>query len=169
MTVTINANFELVGVDAENVNINSPSSSISTKLDESLLENVAGLLERLSLDGNGTEDSEEVELKDYCFVFKEGNHLVSQWSASVLEDTLYIEFPDGKMPAGSRDCFVTLLDYAEDTLEMSTVILCFPKNRVDEADVLRSFMYLGFEVVHHTTCKLVPKSDTFIFMAYGFE
>ena len=164
----INATFELAGANIENVNINSSQSSIKgSKRDESLFENVAGLLERLSLDG--TEDTEEVEIKDYCFVFKEGNHFVSHWSASVLEDTLYIEFPDGKMAAGSRDCFVSLLDYAEETLEVSTVILCFPKNRIDEGEVLRSFMYLGFEVVHHTTCKLVPKSDSFIFMAYGFE
>lgn len=172
MIVTINATFELVGVDDENIsstkNTSSFSSKISNKLEESLFENVAGLVERLSLDGTDN-DAKEAEIEDYCFVFKEGNHLVSQWSASVLEDTLYIEFPDGKMAVGTRDCFVNMLDYAEETLEVSTVILCFPKSRVDEAEVLRSFMYLGFEVVHYTKCNLVPESDNFIFMAYSFE
>jgi len=169
LTVTINASCGLVGGTIDDAQQQSSSSLlVNKKLDEGLLDNVAGLLDRLSLDGS-EDNMEEVEVKDYFFVFKEGNHHVSKWSGSVLQDTLYIEFADGTLPAGSRDCFVTLLDYAEEKLEVTTVVLCFPKSQIEEAKVLRAFMYLGFEVIHNSTCNLVPQSDTFIFMAYGFE
>jgi len=156
----------LAGLADKNVTPQS-NNVISTKLEECLSENEATLFDRLSLDG--TDENEEAEIKDYNFVFKEGNHLVTQWSGSVVQDALYIEFSDGKLPVGSRECFVMLLDYAEETLEVATVIICFPRNQVDKPEILRVFMYLGFEVVHHSVCKLVPASDSFMFMAYGFE
>ena len=156
----------LAGLTDKNQTSQSSNNVISTKAEESICENDASLFDRLSLDGN---ENEEVEIKDYNFIFKEGNHLVTQWSGSVVQDTLYIEFLDGKLQVGGRECFVNLLDYAEETLEVATVIICLPRHQVNESVVLRVFMYLGFKVVHHSACRLVPKSDTFIFMAYEFE
>lgn len=176
MTVTINANCGLLGsttvidsdTSVDSTSIPPPDNVLSAKLEESLSENVASLLERLSIDS--VDDNEEpLETKDYCFVFKDDNHLVSNLSGTVLKDNLYIEFPDGKMPVGSRECFVMLLDFAEETLEVSSVILCLPKHQIEEAEILRAFMYLGFEVVHNSTCEIVPATDAYIFMAYGFE
>lgn len=105
----------------------------------------------------------------YDFVFKDGNHYVSSWKGVQQDDNLFMIIPKGDLPAGSRECFVELLDYAEETLGLGSIFLCITKDRDDTAELLRTFMFLGFEVVHHSNCKLVPFTDEYMFMAYSFD
>jgi len=103
------------------------------------------------------------------FVLKDGGHVISSWKAINYMNHLYIKIPDGLLPAGSRECFVSLLEYAEEVLKVESMFLCVSKDRNDRANLLRIFMFLGFEIVHSTLCPLVPKSDRFIFMGFSFE
>lgn len=124
--------------------------------------NVESLVDRLFPD-HGPDP------KIFDFVFKDGNHFVSFWNGFCVDGNLYVEIPDGNLPAGSRECFVALLEYAEDTLGIKAMFLCIPKARDDRAEILRTFMFIGFEIVHLKFCSFLPPNDKFIFMAYSLE
>jgi len=108
-------------------------------------------------------------LQLFEFVLKDGEHVISSWKAVNHMNHLYIKIPDGLLPAGSRECFVSLLEYAEEVLKVESMFLCISKDRDDRANLLRIFMFLGFEIVHCTLCPLIPKSEKFIFMGFSFE
>jgi len=112
-------------------------------------------------------DNNNMELFD--FILKDGEHMVLSWKAAKYFTHLYVNVPGGLLPAGSRECFVSLLEYAEEILKVDTMFLCMNKDRPDRANLLRIFMFLGFEIVHCTSCPLVPKSDKYLFMCYSFD
>jgi len=77
-----------------------------------------------------------------------------------------VEVPNGILPVGSKESFVTLLEYAEEHLKCTDVIVCFRKNRSDRASLLRTFMFLGFVIVAPSN-SLVPATGDLTFMAYN--
>lgn len=118
---------------------------------------------------NGTcvVNNNNVELFD--FHLQDGEHMVLSWKAARYLDRLYVNVPGGLLPAGSRECFVSLLEYAEEILNVGTMYLCMNKDRTDRANLLRIFMFLGFEIVRPGACPFVPRSEKFLFMGYSFD
>lgn len=90
------------------------------------------------------------------------------WETLLVGRKLYVEIPNGILPVGSKESFVTLLEYAEEALKCSHVIVCFKNGRSDRASLIRTFMFLGFAIVApgHS---LVPASKERMFMAYTIE
>lgn len=103
-----------------------------------------------------------------CFEVSLADSLQVTWETLLVGRKLYVEIPNGILPDGSKESFVTLLEYAEEALKCSHVIVCFKNGRSDRASLIRTFMFLGFAVVAPGH-PLVPASKDRMFMAYTIE
>jgi len=103
-----------------------------------------------------------------CFKISLTDCLEVTWDTLFMDGNLYVEIPQGILPEGSKESFVTLLEYAEEELKCSHVIVCFKKSRSDRASLVRTFMFLGFVPVAPGN-PLVPNLGDLLFMAYAIE
>lgn len=91
-----------------------------------------------------------------------------QWEAVLYKRCLYLRPGDGTtLPDGSKEAFVALLEYTEEFLQCSHIIVCFKKDSVDRAALVRTFMFLGFVVVHPNH-PLSPRGN-FLSLLYTVE
>lgn len=90
------------------------------------------------------------------------------WDTLMIGKTLFVEMPSNVLPDGSRESFVSLLEYAEDVLSCSKVIICFKKNRADQASLIRTFKFLGFVLLAPGTHQLAVSGDL-MYLAYSID
>lgn len=90
------------------------------------------------------------------------------WETLLWKRRLYIQVPKDLVPEGSKQAFISLLEYAEEILECTHVIVCFEKNAPDRAMLVRIFMFLGFATLAPGH-PLVPPNSNGLFMVYVIE
>lgn len=61
-----------------------------------------------------------------------------EWETVVWRRCLYIRVPSCLLPEGSKEGFVSLLEYAEETLRCINIIICLRKDRADRAMLVRT-------------------------------
>jgi len=93
-----------------------------------------------------------------------------KWNAVLFKGILYLNVPDGLVIERSKEAFVTLLEFAEEELDCSQILICFSKNRTERQSLMRMFMFLGFVLLPHQH-PLIPidAADDKMYMAYDLE
>lgn len=91
-----------------------------------------------------------------------------EWKTLLVNGILYVDIPNHVLQEGSRDSFVSLLEFAEEKLDCEKVYVCFKRNRPDRTALMRVFMFLGFNVVPPDN-KQVPQNDDIMSMVYNID
>lgn len=93
-----------------------------------------------------------------------------EWETLIWRGTLYIRVPSCLLPEGSKEGFVSLLEYAEETLQCNNIVVCLRKDRADRAMLVRTFMFLGFNVLPPNHPLIPPQCDSGnLYMLYTVE
>nr|CAD7405923.1 unnamed protein product [Timema poppensis] len=92
------------------------------------------------------------------------------WETVLWQRRLYIQVPGCILPEGSKEGFVSLLEYAEEVLKCSHIIVFFKKDCNDRALLIRTFMYLGFSTLPPGHPLIPSNTDScIVFMLYPVE
>lgn len=67
------------------------------------------------------------------------------WEALLTGRNLVLTVPDEGLPEGTKQAITELLEFAEEQLHVSAVVVSLNKERSDRATIIRTLMYLGFE------------------------
>ncbi|XP_030650054.1 ornithine decarboxylase antizyme 2b [Chanos chanos] len=90
------------------------------------------------------------------------------WEAVLSSYGLFLGVPPGELPEGSKEGLTSLLEFAEEKLNVSHVFVWFSKTRGDLLVLTRTFHYLGFEIVRLAQLQLPTWSDL-MFMVYAMQ
>lgn len=138
----------------------SSSSSSSTELDQAS----SGAQEYIDFE-EIADQPDSILLSFKCPLSDERE---VEWRTLLVNGVLYVDIPTSVLPEGSRDSFVSLLEFAEDKLDCDKVFVCFKRNRTDRNALMRVFMFLGFTVVP-PDYKLCPQNDDIMSMVYNIH
>lgn len=69
---------------------------------------------------------------------QEGHNEV-KWSALLFKGHLYLSVPNGLVVERSKEAFVTLLEFAEEQLDCSAIVVYFAKNRPERREYILLF------------------------------
>nr|XP_026691049.1 ornithine decarboxylase antizyme [Ciona intestinalis] len=108
---------------------NKHSNSSSLKFANQLLKSVSN-------------QGHEIKLKSFIRNITEKT--VVCWDTVAIGERLYVHVPINV----NRDSFVALLDYAEEELEVSQVVVCIDANSQDLPNMVKAFRFMGFEHIH---------------------
>jgi hypothetical protein len=67
--------------------------------------------------------------------------------AMLLDRKLVLPIPEEGLPEGSKEAVTELLEFAEEQLKATEVIVTLAKDRQDRMVIIRTLMYLGFEAL----------------------
>jgi len=69
----------------------------------------------------------------------------TSWDGVLWQERLYVSVTGSQLADGSKRAFVSLLEYAEEELGVSHVVACLDKLHHDNKNVIRNFLFLGFQ------------------------
>lgn len=126
-------------------------------------------LEINSLPDNAKLDS------SLSFTISLADGVVVNWQCRMKDNVLMVEIPVNLPVYGSKDSFITLLEYAEMGLNVSHVIVTLDRSRGDLADLMRLFMFFGFtptspnviSVVAPALTSVPSTTDGLIYLVYN--
>jgi len=70
----------------------------------------------------------------------------SQWEAVLYQNRLYVAVTQAQLAEGSKQAFISLLEYADEQLGVDHVIACLD-NVNNNKNIIRNFLFLGFEPI----------------------
>lgn len=106
--------------------------------------------------------------------------LVTEVTFSVWEtvynpsnNILYVALPSVLLPEASKQSFIALLEFAEENLDADGVVLCMRKDRTDRQNLVRTFLFLGFQPLSSKSPLAPPPPKNYdnsnLFLYYNIE
>ncbi|KAM7415032.1 hypothetical protein PAMA_019722 [Pampus argenteus] len=92
----------------------------------------------------------------------------ASWDTALSEDSLFLEIPAGLLVEGSKEGLTALLEFVEEKLKVNYVFLWFHKSREDRPSIIKTFHYMGFEMVKPGH-PMVPARPDLAFMVYSLD
>ncbi|XP_077012861.1 LOW QUALITY PROTEIN: ornithine decarboxylase antizyme 3, partial [Tamandua tetradactyla] len=89
----------------------------------------------------------------------------AHWHGLLCDHRLFLDIPCRALDQGNRESLTATLEYVEEKTSVDSVFVNFPNDRNDKGTLLRTFSYIGFEVVKPDDPTLPPWGDV-IFMVY---
>ncbi|KAG5683558.1 hypothetical protein PVAND_012831 [Polypedilum vanderplanki] len=99
----------------------------------------------------------------------------SSWDSVLDHDTniLYVALPKKLTHEASKQSFLSLLEFAEEKLDCDGVVLCIRKDRPDRANLVKTFLFLGFSPLNPRSPLAPPsmqgQNDEHLFLIYNIE
>ena len=87
---------------------------------------------------NGNALAHTQTASNLCFEITLADTVQVRWETVLVGRKLYVKVPNGILPDGSKESFVTLLEYAEEVLACSHVMVCFKPSRSDRGQYIQS-------------------------------
>lgn len=87
------------------------------------------------------------------------------WETVLIDKNLFIHLPQTFLPHFSRESFVCVMEFAEDSLRCSSVVICLQKTRSDRGCLLKVFMYLGFHLLPPSHPLIPSDSNDVMYLA----
>lgn len=86
---------------------------------------------------------------------------------------LYVALPKQLTHEASKQSFLSLLEFAEEKLDCDGVVLCIRKDRPDRANLVKTFLFLGFSPLNPKSPLAPPQmqgqNDDHLFLIYNIE
>lgn len=76
-----------------------------------------------------------------------------------INNILYVAMPTKLAQEASKDTLLSLLEFAEDKLEVDAVVMCISRKRADRARLLESFLLMGFEPLSRKAVEAPPAAE----------
>jgi ornithine decarboxylase antizyme 1 len=89
-----------------------------------------------------------------------------------VNNILYVAIPEVFPPAMSKQTILSLLEFAEDKLDVDAVVLCLRKNHPDRKILLESFLFMGLEPLSRKSQQAPPhaeKDNEHFYLIYNIE
>lgn len=99
----------------------------------------------------------------------------SSWDSVLDHDNniLYVALPKTLTHEASKQSFLSLLEFAEEKLDCDGVVLCIRKDRPDRANLVKTFLFLGFSPLNPKSPMAPPhqqgQNDDHLFLIYSIE
>lgn len=111
-------------------------------------------------------DKSNVDFQEKTFDIKVAENTICTWHTVVCDQTMFVFVPDNLSELGSKESFVSLLEIAEEDLGCSFVVGCIGADSTEKLAHMRTFTYMGFEIVNpsHSILHLIDNESGFIFL-----
>ena len=87
------------------------------------------------------------------------------WEAILWQGRLYVNVTMQQLSEGSKEAFVELLEYAEERLGCSHVVVCLDRQLKEMKVVVRNFLFLGFQPLAPGH-EFLPKNPNLVSMQF---
>jgi len=149
---------ESYGLDAEN---NHSASSFLAAADAAANDD-----DPISDGGTGTISAKSL-VKRFKFGVSAGDNAAKlpPWEAILWQGRLYVNVTMQQLSEGSKEAFVELLEYAEERLGCSHVVVCLDRQLKEMKVVVRNFLFLGFQPLAPGH-EFLPKNPNLVCFVY---
>jgi len=96
-------------------------------------------------DDNSVVDNNQDSAIKICFSAAGLGGVRTSWDGVLWQERLYVSVTGSQLADGSKRAFISLLEYAEEELGVSHVVACLDKLHHDNKNVIRNFLFLGFQ------------------------